>query len=69
MEKGQGSCVFYHSYYEAGDNRFPRAVIGWSLKQRTIDGNIDPIETDMLVIDISRKKAEYIFSFLGFNGR
>jgi hypothetical protein len=65
FDKNQGSVVFYNSYYVGGDKRFPRAVIGFSLRQRTNDGNIEPVITDIVVIDVSRKDLAYDSELLG----
>jgi hypothetical protein len=65
FDKNQGSVVFYISYYIGGDKRFPRAVVGFSLKQRTNDGNIEPVKTDIIAIDVSRKDLAYDSELLG----
>lgn len=65
FEKNQGSVVFYIPYYVSGDKRFPRAVVGFSLRQRTNDGNIDPVKTDMIIIDVSRKDLAYDSELIG----
>jgi len=66
FENEQGSVVYYLSYYNGGDKRYPRALIGWNLKQRNdSEGSIEPLTAHLVSIDISRRSPSYDHQFLG----
>lgn len=65
FENKTGSVVYYLSYYNAGDKRFPRALVGWNLKQRNdSEGSIEPIKEHIVSIDLSRKNPKRDHQFL-----
>ena len=66
FQNKEGSVVFYFSYYNAGDKRFPRAIVGWDLESRNDSaGSVEPIDYHLTTIDISRKNPKYDHQFLG----
>ena len=66
FENKQGSVAYYFSYYNGGDKRYPRAIIGWNLKQRgDAEGSIEPLHAHILTIDLSRKNPDRDHQFLG----
>jgi len=66
FENKQGSITYYLSYYNGGDKRYPRAIIGWNLKQRSdAEGSIEPLHAHILTIDLSRKNPDRDHQFLG----
>lgn len=66
FENKKGSVIYYLSYYNGGDKRYPRATIGWNLKQRhDSEGSIEPINAHIVSIDISRRNTKYDHQFLG----
>lgn len=65
FENKKGSVAYYLSYYNGGDKRYPRAIIGWSLKQRNeSEGSIEPLHAHIVTIDISRKNPNRDHQFL-----
>jgi len=65
FESKQGSVAYYLSYYNGGDKRYPRAIIGWNLKQRSdAEGSIEPLHAHLVTIDISRKNPNRDHQFL-----
>jgi hypothetical protein len=65
FENKKGSVAYYISYYNGGDKRYPRAIIGWNLKQRSeAEGSIEPLQAHMVTIDISRKNPDRDHQFL-----
>jgi hypothetical protein len=66
FENKQGSVTYYLSYYNGGDKRYPRAIVGWNLKQRSdAEGSIEPLHAHIVAIDLSRKNPERDHQFLG----
>ncbi len=66
FENKQGSVTYYLSYYNGGDKRYPRAIVGWNLKQRNdAEGSIEPLHAHIVAIDLSRKNPDRDHQFLG----
>ena len=66
FENKKGSAIYYFSYYNGGDKRYPRALVGWNLKQRQdSEGSLDPINAHIVSIDVSRRNTKYDHQFIG----
>jgi len=56
LENDLGSTVYFIPYYSNGDKRWPRAIVGWNIKQRmNFEQNVDPIKESIIAIDINRR--------------
>jgi len=66
LENDLGSTVYFIPYYSNGDKRWPRAIVGWNIKQRmNFEQNVDPIKESIIAIDINRRDPKTDHRLLG----